>query len=1257
MKKTISSFFLLWMLVIALSSKAQLKPFNPTAASPNAAALGTYGEIPVSNFTGTPSVSVPIYQIAARGMTIPVTVSYHSAGVRPEQHPGWTGTGWTLNAGGAITRQVRKYADEHRDINYEYGYYYKGSILNAAGWEQGGTGNHIGNATDKRIFHTQMSLTDLEADEFSFNFLGHSGKFYYNAQTQTFSVQSDEYFKVYLDAQNPLIEPFLNGYYGYYLPKSFNKFTLEDAKGNKYIFGGTEAIEYSEPMKSAQKGERFWATSWNLIKIITANQADVIDFEYERGPYISQLYRYANYYSISSNCYSNSYLNWRNDGSFISPVYLKRIKVQGGVELDFSASASNEMKYTNFDYQRVFEVANIYDYELLNSTHLIPYYQQNPYIAQPQDKLIWLKLDGIKVLDHQQTLLREVNFTYNNIPQERLFLEEIAFKSSTAQSEGKYTFLYNSKSSLPAYLGTVTDHWGFYNGNAYGNFNGSTIYSLREPNFSYASKGLLETVFYPTGGKTIFEYEPHNYSYNVNPKNRTVLNASTNVAGGSRIKKVSSYTNANTLALAKEYFYVKDYINNGTASSGILNSLPIYQTGPYTTQDMAGVTFSYTMSNSAPILPLNDGAGVHVGYTEVTEVQTDELGRKSYTVQEFTNHDNGYKDSQAEYLYHRTYAPYDAFNSRDYERGKLLTKNLYDDAKTKVKSVQNVWGRIVESTSPAIRSMEFNFMDIALACNVIRYYPSSVSYLNYTYPFVLNQEIETDYTPSGATTTTSTYAYNANKQVLEQKKSNSTGDWTKSNYAYADNFQFTSGSTSNVYAKMVAANMVGIPVEYTVSQTDGVNPDKVISSQLQTYKLANNFIVPAEDLQWVNHFGTKTPTTGNISGLSYDTGYEMQGSYDIYDQKANLLQHKAKGNVFTTYFWGYDKRYLTAKIDRAPLDGIFYADIDKDGLVLEHGTNYMPINLEKETDATLGYCFNLAYTIGYIWAEVNLTAGQYYELTYWDNGSDLAIADPHTILSQSVIEQKGPWTKRRILFTVPSNAWLLSLDANTGLIKELIIKPQVTQMTRYTYQPWVGMTSAIDPKGFTTSYEYDSFQRLQHIKDNDGNIVKSYDYRYAAQQPITIYNSAAASGSFTRNNCASNYAGGTVVYNVPAGTYSSTVSQAAADALATADVAANGQNYANTNGSCTQVVTCMQYRITIPVDESNNLYVRYKPCGSSNYVTVSLWQLEQEPSMENEVVVFLCTETPMYDIWYMYGEYGPSQFINGLVITEVGPCP
>lgn len=54
-------------------------------------------------------------------------------------------------------------------------------------------------------------------------------------------------------------------------------------------------------------------------------------------------------------------------------------------------------------------------------------------------------------------------------------------------------------------------------------------------------------------------------------------------------------------------------------------------------------------------------------------------------------------------------------------------------------------------------------------------------------------------------------------------------------------------------------------------------------------------------------------------------------------------------------------------------------------------------------------------------------------------------------------------------------------------------------ITTYTYQPLVGMTSMTDPRGVTTTYEYDSFGRLKTAKDANGKVIQAHDYHYQNQ--------------------------------------------------------------------------------------------------------------------------------------------------------------
>ena len=54
-------------------------------------------------------------------------------------------------------------------------------------------------------------------------------------------------------------------------------------------------------------------------------------------------------------------------------------------------------------------------------------------------------------------------------------------------------------------------------------------------------------------------------------------------------------------------------------------------------------------------------------------------------------------------------------------------------------------------------------------------------------------------------------------------------------------------------------------------------------------------------------------------------------------------------------------------------------------------------------------------------------------------------------------------------------------------------------VTTYTYDPLIGITSMTNPKGYTISYEYDEFNRLKHVKDQNGNLLSKNEYKYATQ--------------------------------------------------------------------------------------------------------------------------------------------------------------
>ena len=79
----------------------------------------------------------------------------------------------------------------------------------------------------------------------------------------------------------------------------------------------------------------------------------------------------------------------------------------------------------------------------------------------------------------------------------------------------------------------------------------------------------------------------------------------------------------------------------------------------------------------------------------------------------------------------------------------------------------------------------------------------------------------------------------------------------------------------------------------------------------------------------------------------------------------------------------------------------------------------------------------------------------------------------------------------------------IGVAGNEGLLRSALTTLRNSlsdsQVTTYTYDPLIGVTSITDPSGYTSYYVYDDFNRLQYIKDKDGVVLKSYKYHYQGQ--------------------------------------------------------------------------------------------------------------------------------------------------------------
>jgi hypothetical protein len=351
---------------------------------------------------------------------------------------------------------------------------------------------------------------------------------------------------------------------------------------------------------------------------------------------------------------------------------------------------------------------------------------------------------------------------------------------------------------------------------------------------------------------------------------------------------------------------------------------------------------------------------------------------------------------------------------------------------------------------------------------------------------------------------------------------------------------------------------------------EGVS-QKLVSGKFIEYGFFNNsFYKPAI----IHNLFISAPSTdltessiSSTNQISLHPAYKPQVYFDKYGSSGGNLEvfHKANDKL-QSYIWDYNSSLPIAEIVIANQTSVAYTSFEADGTGNWSGINSSYI---QSTGGITGSKYYNQPSFSLSKSELN--SSDYYIVSYWSRNS----------AAYSISGTQTNWPKKLRTITINGQEWnyyehLVSGQTTvtitgSGIIDELRLYPKDAQMSTYTYDPLIGVTSKCDANNLISYYEYDGLGRLTLVRDQDKNIIKKICYNYQGQQEncgVTYY-SVQKSGNFTRNNCATGGTGSTVTYTVAAGTYSSTTSQAAADQLAQNDVNANGQTYANINGTCT----------------------------------------------------------------------------------------
>lgn len=1111
---------------------------QPFPRSPNATAFEKYGSYQVNEFTGIPDISIPLYTIEAGGFKIPITLSYHASGIKVTDVASWAGLGWSVSAGGQISRKTIGLPDD--DVyGYLKGYMWAPSAITTSTL-----------AGVQYLEYASNGTYDTKPDIYSYDFPGHSGKFFFDGSPgQNFA---------------PRFVPFAPLKLTHTPSNGTTTFSITDEHGDIYNYGG---IGYTETTFSETGGtnSRSTVSAWKISGMISQNRRDTVSFTYQTDT--------ANYPSADAEIFTvidqvsigNPYGNAGYTGAPATP----------GIINETSEELPQQVIFKNGKV--VFESDNTRRTDIPGTRRL-------------KDIKVYRYNYGTRQMELQRTIMFYHGYFFSG-GSYRLRLDSVQIQDKAGSVMQHYRFGYNRSVALPGYTSKAQDFWGYYNGcDGSGGKNNNTMLTPkqtvtynptatgtpnyvtigqadRRPDSNYMQAYVLDTIKYPTGGYSTFSYQTNQYD-------TTGVLA---LAGGLRIRAISSYDGVNPVPIVKTYVYNsaranfffnyayfvaqqthREYTSSGTMSFPTLVGTEVVR--------------SYSSNPHCDLEAFDAANVVYPSVTEYIGTPGENIGRTDYI---FSDKPDGnitapIAGSQAYYSYF-------------YARGHLISKKEYlhlsNGNYQPVQLTTNTYSAFPEKYYPYVGLIveRLNYNDGPLGANPFP--PGMASPDDANSFFHNNYAIYSDdnYLTSTAakvydgndttkfTTSTTQYVYNdtTHMQLVRTYHTDSKGNTHVTTNKYA--FNYPAGNA--VIDSMVSRHMYAEVIEkYDTLKNAATGVNAITSGQLNQFKYGYIpfTIVPSKisTLSVMQPLTNFTPSTVSAGNLTADSRYVQMISFDQYDGQNNPIQYTPRNSTPTSIIWDYQSEYPVAQVKNATNSYPYTTQVAYTSFEADGNGNWSfggtPVFNSTAPSGSMVYSLSL----GSISLNTSLDNTKTYVLSYWSNNGAATVYAGSYLTGAPMTTNNG-WTYYE--YTIPSGVAAVTISGSTT-IDELRLYPVSAQMTTYAYDP-NGVVDISDTKGMNTSFEYDFAQRLKTTRDFYGNITASYGYHMYDQ---TVGNQVQTA-TITRNNCPPNTTPGSLIYSVPANKYYGT-SLASANLDAVYDLNTNGQAKANTNCGCPQIM-------------------------------------------------------------------------------------
>ena len=206
---------------------------------------------------------VPFYTLKGRELSIPIGLRYASSGIKLDEIAGVAGLGWTLQAGGCITRTVVDMPDEYSSHIFEHRMP-SGALLDSL--VNCVEDNQSLNYLTRVLRHT----IDASLDRYSYSVCGLSGSFVINDDGSIFQLSGDGVLISYTRASDG----------------SVDAFTVTGPDGTVYTFSEKEVATHkgsgiTPPPPTGGEPDRWSATTaWHLTTVRSRSGLETAQFSY-----------------------------------------------------------------------------------------------------------------------------------------------------------------------------------------------------------------------------------------------------------------------------------------------------------------------------------------------------------------------------------------------------------------------------------------------------------------------------------------------------------------------------------------------------------------------------------------------------------------------------------------------------------------------------------------------------------------------------------------------------------------------------------------------------------------------------------------------------------------------------------------------------------------------------------------------------------------------------------------------------------------